>query len=88
MTIVEKIDELEHLARRVDLPWTATENVGFYVNVTKPRESNSKHDRERPTYWYPDDGHYLLACANWMPEILEYIGDLEDRILELGGRPE
>lgn len=76
-------DTLKYIKERlekVQLPWTATGNYPFYVDVRKPRESLSKHDYERPSYWQVDDASYMLYCVNEMPAILEYIKDLESRL--------
>ena len=77
MPIKETIKSLEEYLKKVELPWTASANVPFYVNMKKPRPSMSKHDSRCPTYWDYYDGCYALMCANEMPKILEYIKELE-----------
>lgn len=63
---------LTALLKRVELPWTGSANIPFYVVVQKPRPSMSKHD-DRPVFWNYDDGEYLYACVNWVPFILDYV---------------
>ena len=73
----ERLKRLEEMSKKVVLPWIATGNIPFYVDVRKPRPSDSKHDDKVSTYWKMEDGEYMLLCTNWMPEILEYIRKLE-----------
>lgn len=76
LAIDRKLEYIENLLKKVQLPWEGYSNIPFYVEVKKPRPSMSKHD-SRPTYWDYDDGEYLYACVNWMPDILKYIEDLK-----------
>ena len=80
LDIKDMITHLESLAEKVELPWGASANVPFYVDVRKPRPSMSKHDEYRHTYWDYDDGVYLLTCANEMPRVLEYVRQLEEQV--------
>lgn len=59
-------------------PMEFNANVPFYVEVKKPRPSNSKHDDKRPTYWNYDDGLYIAATQpKVILELLDYIDTLE-----------
>ncbi len=74
----------EAMEKIAPLPWQFAANVPFYVEVTKPRASQSKHDHKRPEYWDYNDGVYLAYCVNMMPELLDYIAELEASVAELG----
>ena len=78
--IKETLKRIEGMLANVKLPFTGTANIPFYVQLEKPRPSMSKHDSKRPDYWDMDDGYYILACANYMPEILAHIKDLEEQL--------
>lgn len=83
MEIQKTLEAIEEKLKKVALPWYGTSNYPFYVDVRKPRESLSKHDYKRPTYWHQDDGEYLFYCVNVMPDILKYVRKLEDELKEL-----
>ena len=82
--IQESIKNLKELLKKIEpLPWSgSSSNIPFYVDVKKPRESLSKHDSERPTYWNYHDGIYLLTAAHEVPNLLKYIEELEQKINE------
>lgn len=83
MSMEDRISQLEESFKKVVLPWVGISNYPFYVDIRKPRASHSKHDSDQPTYWNQDDGEYLLRCVNEMPEILQYIRDLERQLKNL-----
>jgi len=76
MRINNTLKYLEDCLKKVELPWYATSNVPFYVDIKKPRPSLSKHD-VRPTYWEYNDGCYMMSAVNEMPRILKYIRKLQ-----------
>lgn len=80
--VADILKSIQESLKKVKLPWTATENYPFYIDVRKPRESLSKHDSERLTYWDIYDGEYMLKCVNEMPKILKYIKSLERKLKE------
>ena len=85
MTTRQKIERLTALLKKVHLPWTGGANVPFYVEVTKPRPSMSKHDGTRPTYWGYDDGEYLYCAVNDVPALLARITTLEEALRTVSG---
>ena len=70
------------MEKTAPLPWEFDANVPFYVSVKKPRPSQSKHDEKMPTYWDYSDGEYMALCVNLMPELLDYIAELEKKLGE------
>jgi hypothetical protein len=66
-------------------------NPPFYVDVPKPRQSMSKHDLERPTYWNYDDGVFVAVFQpSLVLELLDEIDRLRDKrmtVKELRGKP-
>jgi hypothetical protein len=58
-------------------PWNA--NIPFYVQVSKPAPSMSKHDDERPTYWRYEDG---LFVSVFNPKLVLELLDEIDRLKE------
>jgi len=75
--LIQKLEELKNKAHP-DLLKSCSANIPFYVEIKKPRESLSKHDATRPTYWHCDDGVYLAALVAEVPKLIEEIRRLTD----------
>lgn len=55
-------------------------NYPFYVVVTKPAPSLSKHDHERPEYWRMEDGNFVASfCPEVALKLLDRIEELENK---------
>ena len=83
--IQKTIEELETLLAKIHpLPWEWSANYPFYVDVSKPRPSLSKHDYDnrRPTYWHSDDGYYMSAAVHSVPKLIAEIKRLEGLLNE------
>lgn len=74
-----KLNQLKKLLEKVELPWSFSANYPFNVVVEKPRASLSEHD-EKPTYWHWDDGVYMAAAVNELPNLIARIEQLESAI--------
>jgi hypothetical protein len=72
--IKELIKDLELAqAKARPLPWKFSANIPFYIDMTKPGPSLSKHDDDRPSYWHYDDGMYAAMAIHHVPELIEEI---------------
>jgi hypothetical protein len=61
--LLKQIHEIEYRALKATKgPWVFTANYPFYVDVTKPAPSLSKHDLQRPTYWRYQDGEFVSTA--------------------------
>jgi hypothetical protein len=57
-------------------------NYPFYVDVSKPSPSLSKHDDDRPTYWRMEDG---IFSATFTPDrAIKLLNELEYWIKDSG----
>lgn len=77
------IDLLETLLLKIKpLPWEWNGNIPFYIDVSKPRPSLSKHDydNKRPTYWHHDDGMYASVAIHAIPQLLAEIKRLNKEL--------
>lgn len=75
------IEQLKKIAQEATPgPWPSwSANVPFYVVVTKPAPSQSKHDREQPTYWRYEDGLFVnVFNPKQVLELLNRIEELEN----------
>ena len=79
-----KLTRVEEIQQRLDkatpAPWGPySANIPFYVEVTKPAPSMSKHDSTRPTYWKYDDGIFVACAYQDIKYLLERIKELEKK---------
>ena len=83
MSMLSKIKRAKELmANAAPLPWEFQGNIPFSISMQKPRPSLSSADTPNNNLWHYDDGLYAAYAINFMPQLIEYVEQLEQELQE------